>query len=389
MPVEAQRLRWAWYQARQIVVLLLVAIGTVTGRARSNWQPQTALVYGCLAVVVAGWLVWLLGRPSREAANRLTDSALLVWLAAGLLVAIARPFGAGLAFPALALLQLAIHGPERRSVTLALGTCAVYIGGQFLAGGVGYWVLAGPAAFVFATMAGIVRRGTNRAAEQIRLADAEKANSAALAERARIAREIHDVLAHSLAALTVQLETADALLEGGTGDRVQRARQAVVRAGQLAREGLAETRQAIGALRGEAVPLPQLLETLATGYRADFGAPAVVRVEGIDPDQPAPPLSADAGQALYRGAQEAMTNVRKHAPGAPVTVELRYAPEQVSLVVANGQPPAAAATPRPGAPAGGGGYGLVGLRERAELAGGTVEAGPAGGGYRVDVKIPW
>jgi signal transduction histidine kinase len=402
MPVEAQRLRWAWDQGRQVVLLILVTWGTATGRARPDWQPAPRLFYGCLAVAVAGWLAWIFSRPSqqpdswpanapwpvwilrplgRQSGSRLANGAWVAWLTAGLLLCFLRPFGAALAFPSLALLTGAVHNPVRRSVPLAVGAAAVYVAGQFLAGDVGYWVLAGPVAFGFATMGGNIRREANRVAEQRRLTDEEKARSAALAERARIAREIHDVLAHSLAALTVQLETADALLESAAeGDRVRRARQAVGRAGQLAREGLAETRRAIGALRGETVPLSQLLDTLVAGYRADFGVPAVVRVEGESPR-----LSADAGLALYRGAQEAMTNVRKHAPGAPVTVELRYTPQLASLIVANGPPPDGSVTALANT---GTGYGLIGLRERAELAGGTVEAGPADGGYLVNVKIP-
>jgi signal transduction histidine kinase len=246
-----------------------------------------------------------------------------------------------------------------------------------LVAGFGWWILAGPGAFIIALMAGLIRRQNEALAEETRLAHEEQTRSAALGERARIAREIHDVLAHSLAALTVQLETADALLEGG---RAEQARGSVLRAGQLAREGLAETRRAIGALRGETMPLPELLDALAAGYRTDFGVPAVVRVEGLPCE-----LGADTSLALYRSAQEAMTNVRKHAPGAPVRVDLRYVPDGVSLRVANGAPPVGASRPLAGA---GGGYGLTGLRERAQLGGGAFDAGPAGEGYRVDVRIP-
>jgi signal transduction histidine kinase len=238
------------------------------------------------------------------------------------------------------------------------------------------WIFGGAGLFLVTLMAGLIRRQNASLAAETRLTREEQARSATLAERARIAREIHDVLAHSLAALTVQLETADALLEGG---RAEQARQSVVRAGHLAREGLAETRRAISALRGETLPLPELLAGLAGEYRVDLGAPAEVRVDG-EPVQ----VNPDTGLAVYRTAQEAMTNVRKHAPGAPVELTLRYGPDSVELAVANGAPPP---SDRPLADSGGG-YGLTGLRERAELAGGQFTAGPDGNGWRVDVRIP-
>jgi signal transduction histidine kinase len=206
------------------------------------------------------------------------------------------------------------------------------------------------------------------------LAREEQARSAALAERARIAREIHDVLAHSLAALSVQIETADALLEGGHPDR---ARATLDRARSLTRDGLAEARRAITALHGDAPPLPEALASLAEAYTADTGRAAHSNVEG-QPRQ----LPADASLALYRTAQEALTNARKHAGGADVTLRLGYRLDDVVLTVTDtgGEP-----TSQP-APVGG--YGLTGLRERAELAGGALNAGSCGDGWRVEVRIP-
>jgi signal transduction histidine kinase len=111
----------------------------------------------------------------------------------------------------------------------------------------------------------------------------------------------------------------------------------------------------------------------------DTGAPATVDITGERGELP-----ADVTLTLYRTAQEAITNVRKHAPGASVDVSLAYQPEMVTLTIANGASPHGE---RPLADAGGG-YGLTGLRERAELAGGTFTAGPDGHGWRVDVRIP-
>ncbi|WP_435246206.1 histidine kinase [Streptomyces sp. NRRL F-5630] len=152
---------------------------------------------------------------------------------------------------------------------------------------------------------------------------AARAESAALAERARIAREIHDVLAHSLSAQLVHLEAARIQLEQGA-DR-QQVLERVVAARGMAREGLEETRQALSALRGDMAPVAEALAELA----AREGT--VLRVEGE-----ARPVAAEAGQTLRRVAQEALTNVRKHAPGARPRLRLVYGPETVELEVRNG-----------------------------------------------------
>jgi len=277
-----------------------------------------------------------------------------------------NPRGVAFVFPAAVCVRAATFLPPRRSIGLGLGLAAAFDAGILLIGGDRIWLLYGPAILAVCLAAGMLRRATVRLQRE---AEAARAEQAALAERARIAREIHDVLAHTLAALTVQLETADALLEGG---RAEQARELVVRAGQLAREGMAETRRAIGALRGEALPLPDLLAVLSSGYPT-----ATLTVIGEPRD-----LDADTGLALYRAAQEALTNVRKHAPGAPVELHLSYRPDDVELAVVNG----------PGSngvlAGAGGGYGLTGLRERAQLAGGEFSAGPRDGGWRVGVRIP-
>jgi signal transduction histidine kinase len=137
-------------------------------------------------------------------------------------------------------------------------------------------------------------------------------------------------------------------------------------------------------LREDAPPLPQLLHGLADAYSGDTGAEAKVEIEGLTR-----PLQADAGLTVYRAAQESLTNVRKHAPGAPVRLKLVFGEEKVVLTVANGaptEPPSALAES-------GGGYGLAGLKERAELIGGSLEAGPyaseelAGAGWRVTLRL--
>ncbi|GGW50695.1 sensor histidine kinase [Streptomyces xantholiticus] len=209
---------------------------------------------------------------------------------------------------------------------------------------------------------------------QERAAREAEAVSAALAERARIAREIHDVLAHSLSAQLVHLEAARLQIERGPeGAFRDQILERVVAARGMAREGLAETRQALSALRGEMTPVEDYLRELA----ANDGARTEVSGERRQ-------LPAEASQAVRRVAQEALTNVRKHAPGAEVRLVLGYLTDEVSLEIRDfgGRGKAGDLT------VSGAGYGLLGMRERAELLGGTLEAGPEGKGFAVRLRVP-
>ncbi|MFF4533693.1 sensor histidine kinase [Streptomyces sp. NPDC001407] len=201
-----------------------------------------------------------------------------------------------------------------------------------------------------------------------------EAESAALAERARIAREIHDVLAHSLSAQMVHLEAARLLIERGE-DR-QRILERVVAARGMAREGLAETRQALSALRGEMTRVEDFLSDASASEGARFEVTGEPRG-----------LSAEAGLTVRRVAQEALTNVRKHAPGADVEMRFTYLEGEVELWVRD----RGGHVDSGDLAVSGAGYGLLGMRERAELLGGTLEAGPAGPGqegFVVRLRVP-
>jgi signal transduction histidine kinase len=199
------------------------------------------------------------------------------------------------------------------------------------------------------------------------------AEAVAAEERARLARDMHDVLAHSLSALALQLEATRLLArERGADPEVV---HGVEQAHRLAAGGLDEARGAIGALRGDELPGPERLEALAEAFSAESDATCTVSVAGAPR-----PLDADARLTLYRAAQEALTNVRRHSSADRVEIRLAYERDGVGLVVSdngNGAPPAA-----------GDGYGLTGMRERAELLGGRLSAGPTGDGYRVELWLP-
>jgi signal transduction histidine kinase len=234
--------------------------------------------------------------------------------------------------------------------------------------------------------------------EELRRTRAAEIEHAALTERARIAREIHDVLAHTLSALAVQLEGTRMLVEQRPGDPAAVA--AVERAHRLASEGLAEARRAIGALRGDSLPGPEGLARLVDEFTQATGTPSHFETSG----EPIP-LASEGRLALYRTAQEALTNVQKHARDArSVDVRLLYATDGAELIVEDIAPicraraggddgSSAAAADLRGRPptaqrVGASGYGLIGMRERAELAGGTLEAGPSPTGFRVRLWLP-
>jgi len=206
--------------------------------------------------------------------------------------------------------------------------------------------------------------------------------AATLTERQRLSREMHDVLAHSLSGLTVQLEGARLLLAADPAD--PRLGGVLDRAHHLAKTGVREARWAIGMLRGDELPGPERLAALVTEFERDTGVPGRFTVAGDQRE-----LTAGVRLALYRVAQEALTNVRKHAHPERVEVRLGYEPDGVGLVVedfgtAVCSPPAGDHDAPPGAD----GYGLTGMRERAELLGGTLEAGTTGGGFRVTLRVP-
>jgi signal transduction histidine kinase len=228
----------------------------------------------------------------------------------------------------------------------------------------------------------IWRQGRARVAEEERVAESERHRRRLLEERTRIARELHDIVAHHMSVITVQASTAEYRL-AGLGEDAKAEFRSI---SDQARESLAEMRRLLGVLRREdesaarePQPGPEGLRGLAESVdRA--GTPVSLEIGELPGDLP-----ETVALTVFRVAQEALSNVVRHAPGALTTVTVAAVDRWIEVTVENGRPPSAASPPEPH----GTGLGLVGMRERVTLDGGTLETGPtAEGGFRVHVVLP-
>jgi signal transduction histidine kinase len=351
----------------------LVAVGVVLTWLSSLSSPNPAdapTVMTALAVVAVAWAVELLGvgwpRPLFPAAVMLPITALHETPQAGYTPLLLLPAVAWLGYAArrrwgvlalvLGLLNLTPYAADR-GVHVLPWTCATVV--------------------VWLASRGLATQ--DRLLGRLRAAQEDLAQRAAEEERRRIAGEIHDVVAHSLAVMVLHLTGARMVLQRDGAD--PRAIAAIVEAESQGRRSLDDVRRTVGILRADrdaaaaVTPLPTLAElpALVAQYRA-AGLDAALSVEG---DLTAVPGSA--GLALYRIAQEALANVVKHAPGAPAAVDLVVGPE-LRLRVRN--PLAAGDGPR------GTGLGLAGMEERARLLGGALTAGPTDGAWAVECVVP-
>jgi len=209
---------------------------------------------------------------------------------------------------------------------------------------------------------------------RLREAQAGLAGRAQAEERNRIARELHDVIAHSLTVSLLHVASARLALD----DDPAEAARALAEAERLGRDSLDEVRHAVGLLRREGesdptAPLPGTVDVdaLLTRFRS-AGARIDARIEG-DLSQ----VPATVGLATYRILQEALTNAAKHSPGGSTTVDLTLTDRRVRLTVDSA-----------GEPGTGAGLGLLGMRERASALGGACEAGPGGSGWLVRAQLP-
>lgn len=391
-------------QVTRLCVIVMVVITVPLFTPNFGTGPQGIAMAVALAISTVAWAVWQLaeGRPR-------------LWLAALVVMGAAGGMLAGLSSLSTAVsvsLAVAVSAGARLSAELSSAivaeTVAAFLIGALISGAplqaiVGWGVgIVGLWAFGLTRRAYLLRAvEAEQALEQARRAHAAETQAAALGERARIAREIHDVLAHSLAAVSVNLQAASGLLDAlPDSPELAKAIECVDRAGALTKEGMAEARRAILALRGDMETGDMQTadaETAGAATAGDAGAASgrlVARLRTLAQEHGAAgdacvefavtgtprPLGADGALTAYRTAQEALTNARKHAPGHPVRVALDYAADAVTLQVSNPLPESVAAGPLAAA---GAGYGLTGLRERAALAGGTLTAEPRDGQWRV------
>ena len=347
-----------------------------------------------LLVVVAGAAAVLVRRPG-EGGPSLT--ALVILGLAGAALAILLPQSQAYLILYLALAGLGLRTSMRAwpAIATVVAIFAFMNVGYFLFtdGSVTGWITQDIAlVFIFSFMratrlAEERARAAQRRAEillvELRAAQKARDEATALAERARLARDIHDVMAHALSGLVISLDTMELLgSQRDPGpDTMRRMLEHVRRAQRIARDGMNDTRQAIAALRGDALPGPALLDRLINDIAAAAGICASLTVSGT-----ARPLSPQAGLTLYRTAQEALTNTAKYAGrGATAEVRLSYSDDAVALAIEDqGDGEAGGRTQA----LSNGGYGLAGMRERAELLGGSLTASPTGNGFTVRLRLP-
>jgi signal transduction histidine kinase len=365
------------------LIIVFVTVCLAKPRPSLGGGVGTAIVV-TLGLCVVAWVVWMLGERWRP----MLVAGLIAMGAVGGVLAGLSPNSPAVAVGCMATLSAAVHLRTEASLGITAETVAAFLVAGLVTGASTGELLGFCFAFVGLWTTGLARRKFFIRAEQAErmLAETRRARqaenqAAALAERARIARDIHDVLAHSLAAVSVNLQAAEGLLAADSlpagNPELTKAIECIGRASTLTREGLAAARRAVLALRDDTAPLPDQLAALAHQYRAEGDQAVEFTLTGE-----ARPLPAQASLAAFRTAQEALTNARKHAP---VTLSLGFEPGQVIVSADNPLPKAGAPGPLA---ATGAGAGLAGLTERAALVGGTLEAGPAAGSWRVFLRIP-
>jgi signal transduction histidine kinase len=333
------------------LVILITLVITVTAHLAALGLPDRAVTARIFTELVAGAVL-----AGFDPGN---SAVLLVF--AGLDAAAFLPLGPG------------VYAMLLASVTDILATLAASNDPSD-----GLFGLAAVGGFLLGTT---VRQYELRAEQaELRLADAERAEqerarAVQLSERTNAAREVHDILAHNLGALVMQLNAANAILDNDHPD-LDSLRPLLRDAHRHAAGGLEEARLAVTSLREDtANPVQASLRKLV-----DSNPSASLEIHGIPR-----PVPTEVATVMRRTAQEALTNATKHAPGAAPVVRLDFEPSSIVLTVTDAGPP-------PNAPPStlastGGGYGLIGMRERAELIGAHLTAGPKNGGWQVQLTI--
>jgi signal transduction histidine kinase len=273
---------------------------------------------------------------------------------------------------------------------IVVGAAAVTVAGAaFIAlGSIPSAIFLAAVAILLGVVVRVRRSGERQLEEQERRHSGERA---LLEERQRIARELHDVVAHHMSVIAIQAEAAPYKTADPPPELVESFGE--IRASALA--GLAELRRVLGVLRTggqDTAPQPGLAELDAVLDSARSGGVSVTVTCSGNPV----PVPEGVDLSAYRIVQEALSNAMRHAPGSHVQVHVAYRPDGLSLEVRNDAdpqiPPASSAVPvlvASGARAAGGGQGLVGMRERAAMLGGSLETGPTeDGGFLVTAVLP-
>ncbi len=342
-------------------VLLLVALGTLLAIRRRwpipvLWLGALALIpYWILDYVDSGATVIILVLLYTVAANCERDRALPHVLAVTTLLVVVMVVGV-------------IASEEDLPAIAVVGNIVIFATA---------WILGDSVRNRRAYLAEVEARAERAEADR-----ESAARRAVQEERTRIARELHDVVAHSVSVMVVQAGAARRVLDRHPGQTAE-SLGIIERTG---RNALDELRRVLGVLRSEdahASTEPQPTAGDVAGLVrqwSEAGHPVQLRVDGAPAD-----LGPGVGLTVYRVVQEALTNVMKHAGPATATVDLRYRPDAVTIVVTDdGRGPAADIDPVPSA-----GQGLIGMRERVELFGGELKVGPRpGGGFQVRATLP-
>ena len=344
-----------------------------------------AVAFAIGAIVVTYWLATDLRPQHRQ--PRVLAGALIVMAAASAFASTGTHGG-----PLIGLAFMAVIGAGAGSslLTGCVTTAVALVGveaGALVTGASATSALGFPLLLIVAFVSGRNRAAYRRQAEQsaalvtqMEQLRAEQRRAAVLDERTRIAREIHDVLAHSLGALGIQLQAVGALL-AEQGD-TSRALSLLDQAQRIAKDGLVETRRAVHALRSDRTGLDEQLAALVDTHRIQHQASVSLRIRG----QPRP-LPPEATVALIRTAQEALVNATKHAPLQPVDIGLQYREDGVQMIISN---PLPSGSPGPGIAFAtvNGGYGLTGMRERLLLIDGSLTAACGDGHWTVTAQVP-
>lgn len=393
-PVTPAR-RWLWPQRRdhQVLVMIIWA-GLATGltlgaiaemSAQTQASPSLIAALGAAQagpLLVAGhrpllaWRIMSVGMAAGVVV-RTGDDVLMPWAVCALI--------------AMVLVLFQVVGSCRRSA--AAGACVLTALGVVLPAvplaGMPLWfalILWAVIALIFVFTDAVTGRSAAEArlAEQAELRRRDLARQAVLQERSRIARELHDVVAHHMSVIALQAEAAPYKIT----DLSPEARRTFGVVRDAARAALTETRRVVGLLRqdddpAEVLPQPGLdqLDALVTAAR-HAGLDVHMAVTGLPRA-----LTAGVDLSAYRIVQEALSNAARHAPGTSVRVRIRYGDDRlhVSIIDDGAAPTLADRFAEPG-----GGHGLVGMRERAVMHGGALSAGPRPtGGFAVDAELPY